>query len=222
MKTIKDKDLKYQCFKVLVDIISKTEFESNLYKLVEDVELKSDSLLFNLVTINYVSKDYKKHIELVLKSYCSEVELLAYNTCSTAQKILITNNSDDISILVTKLSYKYVETDYGDYIFYPYFILNEDLGLLQGGYGGLDCSSIDEVVEKAKVLSKEVLKLFKIHKEYENWNEFLDEDLNKHLELNSEEKNKKSFVSESSITVVSKRKVTVLKMFLKFFERLIQ
>jgi len=165
---INNQQLKQKTFEFFVDIISIGDFEKYLYKLVENAKLDSNSLLFDLIDINYKSENYKKELLNLIEDICSDEELLSFKIYSLCLSII--SSADDNIILksISDLSDLFIEFEYESSLLYEFFFLNnnqipDDYNLLNE----------EQIIVRAKSYSEKVIAKFNDCKMNESWDDFL-------------------------------------------------
>ena len=165
-----NQELKQQAYQVLINKIDVKVFEKSLYQLVEETELRSNSLLFNLVCINYKSKKYKKELNNIIKDYCTEEELLSLKIYENSLKAVQSTHWKEIHEIIEYFSNQYFGNEYEYDIFYVFYRLCDELDLLKSGYNTM---TEDLIIKKAKEYSELVIDKFNFYKKNEDWIRFL-------------------------------------------------
>ncbi|WP_299158296.1 hypothetical protein [uncultured Tenacibaculum sp.] len=163
--------LKQKAYQVLIDKIDVETFENELYQLVEKNELKSDSLLFDFVSIDFKSDNYEKEIFNLLKNSCSDDELLSFETYFLCLKLSNSEKESIILNLINALSKLYIEKGYEYDLLYEFYKLNDGIQSLDYDYY---CLTEEQIISKARLFSEKVITKFNFYKENEDWDEFLN------------------------------------------------
>jgi hypothetical protein len=80
--------VKQKAIELLLDIVSKEEFEELLYKKVCTEDLLKNKLLFDIITINYRIDTYKKDLLNIIEKFISEEALIIYKVNIYSSKIV--------------------------------------------------------------------------------------------------------------------------------------
>jgi hypothetical protein len=166
-----NKVLKQKAYQVLIDSLDVAEFEERLYKIVDDNELKSNSLLFDFVNIDYKLDSYKDRLLNIIKSYCSEEELLSLEVYSFCLILSTSKGEKIIFNSINSLSGLNVESDYQYDMLYEFYRLEETILGDEFYYHSL---TKEEIIIKAKLFSEKVISKFNFYKEKEDWSGFLN------------------------------------------------
>lgn len=165
-------ELKQTAYQLLIDKITVNEFEQYLFKSVEgEIELQSNSLLFDFVNINYKSGNYKKQLFRFLENFCSEEELLSLKIYSLCMKLLSFEKQNVIIGVINEMSSLFNFNDYDYEILYEFYLLNSMI--LPDGYNYYHLTK-EQVVINAKLYAKEVIIKFNFYKRSEDWYKFLN------------------------------------------------
>ncbi|WP_298416770.1 hypothetical protein [uncultured Kordia sp.] len=97
------KDLKNKVYQLLFDKVSKVNFKKDIQVLNDVYKPDSDSLLHDLIHVNYNTQDYKQRLIKVISKYTAEEELISltiYQNCmniieTTDQKVAF-NHMDNL------------------------------------------------------------------------------------------------------------------------------
>lgn len=170
-KNIMNQELKEKAYRVLIDSLDVTVFEKYLYKLVDENELKSNSLLFDFVNIDYKSGNYNKKVAGFLKDSCTDDELLCLEIYSKSKKILKNTEDTVVLQLVESISKLNVKTEYQYDLLYNFYLLN--VGTLPDSYFYYHLTK-EEIIIKAKLFSEKVISKFNFYKKNEDWYGFLN------------------------------------------------
>lgn len=164
--------LKLKIFDVLLDRITVSEFENWLYDSEEILEnIKSNSLYFDVITINYRSRTWntdlnnlvisslgKNYYEILeIKKACSDI--IESETFSEAHSVLntLTQNFD-------------FDTDYS--ILWKLYTLKDYFDLVSEGF-----CKVGTLLSEAKFYSKQTLKLIKTTQSFDKTKTTLESDL---------------------------------------------
>jgi len=167
-----NQELKQKAYQLLIDKIDVEGFENFLYKLVDNSEMKNNSLLFDLVTVNYKSNSYRKELFRFIESFCIEEELTILEIYKNCLKLKNKDKGEEFFKSLENISNIYIESDYTFDILYPLYWKNNELESLREGFG---FSSIEKIIKDVEEYSKLVIKEFHIYREEENWFHFLKE-----------------------------------------------
>jgi hypothetical protein len=148
--------VKQKAIELLLDIVSKEEFEELLYEKVCTEDLLKNKLLFDIITINYRIDTYKKDLLNVIEKFISEEGLIIYKINLYSSKIVDSENN--------KLSIAYFEkmytslfdfgSDYG--LMWDFYSVQERIYLIDLKY-----EKEEKVVKDLKTLCIKVCNEFK-------------------------------------------------------------
>jgi len=165
-------ELKHRAFRVLIDSIDVSIFEEYLFDLVEKTELKSDSLLFDLLNINFKTNSYKKDLKLLIKNSFSEEELVSLNIYERCLRIKKVDNEKEIFDLIDELSSIHLEHNHTYELTHKFYHLSFWIESVENGFSTEKEKDLLSQIEK---YTSKVLERFEFHKEKEEWSKFLDE-----------------------------------------------
>lgn len=117
-----NQELKHKAYQLLIDKIDVEDFENFLYKLVDNSEMKNNSLLFDLVTVNYKSNRFKKELFRLIESFCIEEKLIVLEIYRNCLKINKNNNEEEFFKSLENISNIYIDSDYKYDILYTHCI----------------------------------------------------------------------------------------------------
>ena len=167
------KVLKQKAYEVLINKIDIETFEGFIYKLTEKAEFSSNSLLFDIVSINYKSKNSKKELYNLIKKLFTKNELLSLNVYENCLKIIQYENIEEFDNSLKYLSDQYVESNYEYNVFYNFYRLNnESVFISEIGYSYSEIDK-EQIINNTKEYSKIVIDMFNFYKENEDWDNFL-------------------------------------------------
>ncbi|MCF2875738.1 MULTISPECIES: hypothetical protein [unclassified Tenacibaculum] len=167
------KVLKQKAYEVLINKIDIETFEGFIYKLTEKAEFSSNSLLFDIVSINYKSKNSKKELKSLIKKLFTKNELLSLNVYENCLKIIQYENIEEFDNSLKYLSDQYVESNYEYNVFYNFYRLNnESVFISEIGYSYSEIDK-EQIIKNTKEYSKIVIDMFNFYKENEDWDNFL-------------------------------------------------
>ena len=89
-------EIKGKAIELLLDIISKEDFEMILYEKVKTEDLIENKLLFELVNINYRKDSYKNQLLEVLETFIDKKAFMIYKVNLYSSKII---NENDTNII---------------------------------------------------------------------------------------------------------------------------
>ncbi len=166
-----NQELKQKVYQLLIDKIDVDSFQEYLFGLVEITELKSDSLLFELVDINYKREEYKKELSNLIKGYFTEDELMSleiYERCLS----LIEIEEEKMFIELDELSSLYIRRDFSSELLSNFYMLNVEIDNLEIGYNLLDK---EQIIKNTREYARLVIENFKTYKEKKDWNNFMND-----------------------------------------------
>ena len=154
-------EIKGKAIELLLDIISKEDFEMILYEKVKTEDLIENKLLFELVNINY-RLDYFK--EKVIKVYNNEINrrvYLIYKVCFYCEKIINSEvDSDKVKWFEKALNLFSYDEDYD--LIWDFVELSDRLGFLYMKY-----ESEKNIIRDVDKLALELLETFESTKTVE-------------------------------------------------------
>ena len=166
-------ELKQKAYQVLIDKIDVETFENELYKLIDEKGVNSKSLLFDIVSINYKSKNSKKELQNLIIKLFTKNELLSLNVYENCLKIIEYETNEEFDKALEYLSNQYIESNYEYNVFYNFYrFKNESVCISEIGYSysGIDK---EQIIKNTKEYSKIVIGMFNVYKEKEDWDNFL-------------------------------------------------
>jgi len=149
-------------------------FEEYLYKLVEEASvLKSDSLLFDFLSIDYTSGSYREKLKALINVSSTQEELLSLEVYEKCIKINKVNSKEEIFILLDEFYNLYLDY-YDNYyeLLYEFYLLHIEKDSIESGYSN---QTEEELVDRIKKYAFKVLEMFYKYREQESWIKFLDE-----------------------------------------------
>ncbi|WP_138535224.1 hypothetical protein [Polaribacter aestuariivivens] len=147
-------EVKEKAIELLLDIISKEDFEMMLYEKVKSEDLIKNSLLFELVNINYRLEGFKKPLLEILRKEISEEVFIIYNIKLYSEKIKDENNTKTILHYFSKI-YNLFDFDQEYSLMWDFYNINEELDLVEFGY-----ENESEVIMNLKKICSLVCKEF--------------------------------------------------------------
>ncbi|CAL2089793.1 conserved protein of unknown function [Tenacibaculum sp. 190524A02b] len=204
-----EQELKQKAFELLIDKIDVDAFEKYLYQLVEKNEINSESLLFDLVDINYKKSNYKKYLLNLIKDKSGEDELLCYEIYALCLSLSTSINDKETLNLIDNLSKLNIKTDYVYDILMEFYMLNDRMESEWYYYNHL---TDEEAITRAKDFSKKVILKFNLYKRTEDWNDFLNCVI---------KKEKREIKIEKPIVVTKKQDKSLLSKVLGFLKGII-
>lgn len=165
----KTQELINRAYQVLIDKIDVKNFEEFIYELVEENELKTKSLLYDLIDINYRSKKYKKELSKLIEKAISEEERISLEIYKKYLAIQNSKGKEEIYILwggLWELHWDYTSNE----IFEDMYTISEEKMDFMSGYGNL---TEVELIQKIKVYSLKILEWFYRCRKEEDWRIFL-------------------------------------------------
>ena len=193
--------VKQKAIELLLDIVSKEEFEELLYEKVCTEDLLKNKLLFDIITINYRIDTYKKDLLNVIEKFISEEGLIIYKVNLYSSKIVDSENN--------KLSIAYFEKMYTNL-----FDFGSDYGLMWDFYSIQErVYLIDLKYEKEEEVIKDLKTLcFKVFNEFKKLST-IEEKIKLLLDGFSEE-----VIEFREESVSTKNELTVRKKWFRFWE----
>ncbi|NMH88952.1 hypothetical protein [Flavivirga algicola] len=164
--------LKIKIFDVLTEKITVSEFENWLYNSEEILEnLKSNTFYFDLISINYKSKKWLKELNDLIKDKYDEDYLIILKIERGCLEICQSETPSQVYQTLSKLIIDFdYETDLD--ILWKFYSL-------YGCYDSFEGSMFNKcyIEKEAKFYSKQVLKISKNCKDYEEIKSVLSQDL---------------------------------------------
>jgi len=193
--------VKQKAIELLLDIVSKEEFEELLYEKVCTEDLLKNKLLFDIITINYRKDTYKKDILNAIEKFISEEALIIYKVNLYSSKIVDSENN--------KLSLECFEKMYTSL-----FDFGSDFGLMWDFYSIQErIYLIDLKYEKEEEVVKDLKTLcFKVCNEFKTLST-IEEKIKLLLDGFSEE-----VIEFREENVSTKNKITVRKKWFRFWK----
>lgn len=124
---------KVKAIELILEIVSKEDFEMLLYEKVKTEDLIKNKFLFELVNINYREEDFKKPLLEVLKKEINEEVLIIYKIDYYSRKI---KDEKDSKIILTNFNkiYDLFEFDLEYGLMWEFYGINVKLDLVEIGY----------------------------------------------------------------------------------------
>lgn len=160
-------EIKEKAIELLLDIISKEDFETILYEKVKTEDLIKNRLLFDLVNINYREDNFKLYLSELLDANLPKETITIYkiNYYST-----LIEDEEDLSKIYGNFESIYklfnYDTDYS--LLWDFQYINSRLDLVEIGY-----EKEDDVIYNLKFLCKKVCEEFVLLKTIEDKVKFL-------------------------------------------------
>ena len=125
--------IKVKAIELILDIISKEDFEMRLYEKVKTEDLIKNKFLFDLVNINYRKEDFKKLLLEILEKEINEEVLIIYKIHYYSRKI---KDEKDSKIILTNFNkiYDLFEFDLEYGLMWEFYGINVKLDLVEIGY----------------------------------------------------------------------------------------
>lgn len=165
-----NQELKHKAFQVLIDKIDIITFESYLYQLVQENELKSKSILFDFVNINYRLDNCRKEIFNLIQDHCSEIELLSLKIYEKCLLMCSSDKTVELFSLLDEFTSICIDVDYEYNVIYQFYIMDVQKDSLLDGFG---IKNEKELIIDVKNYAKKVIDWFNQNKKDENWSKFL-------------------------------------------------
>jgi hypothetical protein len=198
--------LKLKIFEVLVEKITILEFENWLYnsEFLKE-ELKSNSLIFSLVNLNYRKSDIIKRLEEISSEIFNEDDRLIIKIQSGCRNIVKANNSKEIEDNVLRIIENFDFDDdfqvlWGFYDLYHSF---------EGYCENYLKSSFETIDEETKQLAEETLELMENCKSIED-----------KINILSLKKEVVKTEKKESFIIVENEKLTFLNKILAYFKKI--
>lgn len=179
---MKTQELKQKAYQLLINKIDIMTFERYLFDLVEKTTIKSDSLLFDFVNINYHSVNYKKDFHNIIKDNYSEEELLSFEIYENCWGIIKEDDTKEVLKLLSLLSDIYYRVNAEVIIVYSFYRLNMYDCFIENEPTYTEEKDIALI---AKEIAFKIVEIYNVYKESENWSGFLIESIETENEENS-------------------------------------
>ncbi|APG64656.1 hypothetical protein LPB136_04435 [Tenacibaculum todarodis] len=125
--------IKEKAIELLLDIISKEDFEVILYEKVKTENLITNRFLFDLVNINYRENKYKIQLGKILEDTLEEEIFIMYKVNFYSKKIKDENNIKEIYKHFNNV-FELFEYDKEYSLMWDYYQINERIGLIEIKY----------------------------------------------------------------------------------------
>lgn len=206
-----NQELKEKAYQLLRDKIDVNSFQYYLFGLVEKTELKSDSLLFELVNINYKREDYRKLLLNLLKEYCSDDELLSLNIYVLCSKLCNSKNDKMSLELINNLSSLYIQDNYDLEVLYEFYILSNEIEAFEYTYYNL---TQEEIINKAKNYAVKVISKYNFYRDDDDWEGFFNYKIEREVVIKEPSKKIKYVYIEQQHKSIQKKIIDLLKRVL--------
>ncbi|WP_155810470.1 hypothetical protein [Polaribacter sp. Hel_I_88] len=150
-------EIKEKAIELLLDIISKEDFEMILYEKVKTEDLVKNKLLFDLVSINYRDENYQNKLFDILKDFLSKESLIIYKVNIYCSKIINAETNKDIYDWFEKILDLFCVAIDEYNLMWDFLLLSDRLGFLYMKY-----EKEEIILKDVKHLSLELIKNFKV------------------------------------------------------------
>lgn len=125
--------IKEKAIELLLDIISKEDFEVILYEKVKTENLITNTFLFDLVNINYRDYKYKVQLDKLLENTLEEEIFIMYKVNFYSEKIKNENNIKEIYKRFNNI-FELFDYDKEYSLMWDFYEINERIGLIEIKY----------------------------------------------------------------------------------------
>ncbi|WP_299247097.1 hypothetical protein [uncultured Aquimarina sp.] len=153
------KELEQNIFNVLIDTITLEEFENFIYQDFYVDQITSNKFVYNVISINYRNKNWKNELEELICQSWATPKYLSYSIRNYCLKLVETDKSDIIFDIIEKITELNRQFDYEYGTLMQFYQFNEELGLIQSGYGGY---TIDKLIEIIKTYAEKYIDLYSL------------------------------------------------------------